>query len=92
MTCLYAPDAALPADARGFSPMQPVCARRLLLGEQRLLAGAVADNIDETRAALDAIVTLLACQFRNDGLPYAHACGQETDKVAYAYQRIVDRP
>ena len=91
MNCLYDPKSALPINERGRSPMQPVCANRLRVGHGRLIAGAKADDIEAVRTALDAIGPLLACQFRNDGLPCAHACERATDAVTAEFQELALR-
>ena len=91
MNCLYDAKSALPINERGKSPMQPVCANRLRVGHGRLIAGAKADDIDAVRAALDAIGPLLACQFRNDALPCAHACERATDTVTAEFQDLAPR-
>ena len=91
MNCLYDAKSALPVNERGRSPMQPVCANRLRVGRQRLIAGANADDIEAVRKALDAIGPLLACQFRNDGLPCAHACERSTDAVTAEFQELALR-
>ena len=91
VNCLYDPKSALPINERGRSPMQPVCANRLRVGHGRLIAGAKADDIEAVRTALDAIGPLLACQFRNDGLPCAHACERATDAVTAEFQELALR-
>lgn len=92
MTCLFDPAAALPTDSSGKSPMQPVCARRLRISRDRLMGGAFADDVEATGKALDDIAPLLACQYRNDGLPCAFSCINEVEGVTTEFQEIVLRP
>ena len=91
MASLFEPAAAPPTDDRGTPPMQPACARRLQIGQRCLFAGARADDLEAVSNALDDIVPLLSCQFRNDGLPCAHACCRDVEKVIVEYQVIVIR-
>jgi hypothetical protein len=90
-TCLFDPAAALPTDSNGKSPMQPVCARRLRIGYERLMGGARADDVQATSKALDDIAPLLACQYRNDGLPCAFSCINEAERVTTEFQEVVLR-
>lgn len=92
MICLFDPAAALPTDSSGKSPMQPVCARRLRIGHERLMGSARADDVEATGKAFDDIMPLLACQFRNDGLPCAFSCICEVERVTTEFQKIVLRP
>ena len=91
MICLYDTKFALPVNELGKSPMQPVCAKRLRAGRERLIAGAKADDLEAVRKALDEIGPLLACQFRNDGLPCAHACERATEAVSTEFQELALR-
>ncbi|MEK7244769.1 MAG: hypothetical protein AAB223_01975 [Pseudomonadota bacterium] len=61
------------------------------MGHGRLIAGVKADDLEAVRKALDAIAPLLACQFRNDGLPCAHACERATDAVSAEFQGLALR-
>ena len=91
MTCLYDAKTALPVDPQGKSPMQPVCTKRLRVGHERLIVGVKADDLDAVRKALDDIGPLLACQFRNDGLPCAQACCRATDVFCTKFQELALR-
>ena len=89
--CLYDAKTALPANERGRSPMQPVCLKRLRIAHDRLIAGVKADDIDAVRKALDDFGPLMACQFRNAGLPCAQACNRATDSVSAEFQELAQR-
>ena len=89
MSSMYDPRSALPVNARGKSPMQPVCANRLNVGHKRLIEAAKADDVAAATLALDGIAPLLACQFRNGALPCAQACDLATDTLGIAFQEAV---
>jgi hypothetical protein len=71
--------------------MQPVCLKRLRIAHGRLIAGVKADDIETVRKALDEFGPLLACQFRNAGLPCAQACNRSTDAVSAEFQELALR-
>lgn len=89
---LFDPTATLPTDPSGHSPMQPVCARRLRIGNKHLIAGAGQNDLSVVTRAFDEIVPLLSCQHHNSGLPCGDACIRDVEKVLVEYQEIVMRP
>ena len=89
MTCLYDPNTAPETNARGRSPMQHTCTKRLHGGRERLLHGIDAGDMKKVRIALDEIGPLLACQFRNALLPCAQACYRATNAVSLEFQDMV---
>jgi hypothetical protein len=91
MISLYDSATALPVNKQGKSPMQPVCLRRLQAGHRRLIAAVKGHDLEAVRKALDEIGPLLACQFRNDGLPCAQACHRATDAVSAEFQGLALR-
>ena len=88
--CLYDGDTALPADDRGRSPMQPVCARRFDKAGAMLLKGTRGKGDTAlVRDAIESLGPIFACQHHNQALPCARACAAETNMLLRIFREQV---